>query len=414
MTNPISQEIVKYSLPTSPFVYVRDHIIQKMGNAFEKGVTVVTNILKDYPEFMPYAFDVATHIEKEGDKQAADKIRRTAASVVKTSPPVPSIQDDHFMTPPLTGPYPVGVRAFYLEDPDRNEQNLGHHINRTRRLDIKIYYPANQVDVPKYKVNPPLFFSEFDKLDNLWTRSQPDISPYSDQKFPVVIFSHGWGCDQESYQHIVEELASHGFCVITVNHPFTSWGSNFTGNFPDENIYPEDVEEQEGIQEVLTNSNDLQFVIRQIKESRIEGFQELFGESIDADSIGVFGHSLGGAASLQTCRELSFIKAGINMDGPCDPDPTGEERINQPFLTMIASCETEEEKTLRGWKDDQPSYPTHELATEVTIPNAIHRDFTSFSLGMAKFQQREPSSRAMRIYNQTNRTVVEFFTKHLK
>jgi dienelactone hydrolase len=412
MANSVSQALVKYTPPTSPYVYVRDNIIQRMGTAFEQGATIINNILKGYPEFAPYAFDVAMHIEKEGDKQTANKMRRVVASVIKVSPSSPSQLDEHFLTPSLTGKYPVGVKSFFLEDTSRNEKDLGHHIDRTRRLEMEVYYPATQTTEPKYKVHPPLFFGEHEKLDNLWTRSQPGINPCSEEKFPVVIFSHGWGCNHDDYQQLIEELASHGFCVITLNHPFSNFVSYFSGNFPEAHDSQQEIGEEKAVQEVGNNKKDIEFIIQQIKEGHIEGFHDFLGENINLGSIGVMGHSLGGAAALQTCRSNSSIRAGINLDGPCDEDPSKKETITQPFLTVVAGSEDFSQR--RGWRDGHPIYPKHELASECTIPNARHPDFTSMTLSSAIHEKQQPPIEAMETYKQTNSMVVEFFTKHLK
>lgn len=51
--------------------------------------------------------------------------------------------------------------------------------------------------------------------------------PYADisqkkEKYPVIIFQPGLGATTYLYTQIIEELVSHGYIVLAVNHPYIS------------------------------------------------------------------------------------------------------------------------------------------------------------------------------------------------
>lgn len=39
-------------------------------------------------------------------------------------------------------------------------------------------------------------------------------------EFPVVIFSHGYGCNRDSYATYIEELASYGYVIVGIDHTY--------------------------------------------------------------------------------------------------------------------------------------------------------------------------------------------------
>ena len=142
-----------------------------------------------------HVFDGALGIERAGNKPLADEIRRAAIDCVSTSPTQPKVDDPHFLTPPLTGEFSVGVRSFCLEDASRNERDMGHLIDSTRRLEIDVYYPGVGSQEHGFRVQPFIIDDGFSdpvllpQLQNSWTRSQPpDSLPLLKQSFPLFFF----------------------------------------------------------------------------------------------------------------------------------------------------------------------------------------------------------------------------------
>ena len=62
-------------------------------------------------------------------------------------------------------------------------------------------------------------------------------------------------------------------------------------------------------------SADMGFALDQLQRLNASGPSEKFVGRLDMERIGVFGHSLGGATTLQFCQDDARCKAGIDLDG---------------------------------------------------------------------------------------------------
>lgn len=416
MSKPIpSHAIVIWTPPVEPSEFFAKRDLQiRIESAYERGVGSLDlgHLLKDHPVLIPDAYDLAMTAEKVGRKDVADAVRRHVVSVIPASPASPSNSDARFLTQELTGEYAVGVKKFYLEDASRNEKDLGHDVDRTRRVMIDVHYPATPNKEVGYRIQPTYANGPPLKVDGGWTRSQPGIAPVPEKKFPVVLFSPGWGCSHDFYQHIVEELASHGFCVVSVNSPFTSGftcgDTAFLGH--DQPVLPDpepgDEAELMFATEVMNKAEDLKFVMKQIKLDAIEGLEGV----LDKNSIGVLGHSLGGSAGVQLSRSDKTVKAGINLDGKLSGDDTNSQ-LENPFLNIITNGMIKpnneiEEGIIKKFKE------VHTDSHKLILHNADHMDFSSYDL--FDWKGEPPDETQAPVRNITNNYVCAFFKTHLK
>jgi len=250
--------------------------------------------------------------------------RKGPSPELLSSPLTLSANDPHFLYPQLTGKYQVGVQSFYA-DPEE-------------RLLIDVHYPGIVgQEGPKYRILPlspenhPMNTDgmekvQRDRLENLWTRSQPRLKPV-EGNFPVVLFSHGMAYSHSDYQHLVEDLTSHGYYVITISHPASNAVSVFGTSKPPEPAQDADKltlakAKDEAMQKrddlamlaMYEQVNDISFLIHQIRNG---SYNELIGTNINVDQIGVMGHSLGGDTALKACCEdmENLIRTGIDLDG---------------------------------------------------------------------------------------------------
>ena len=105
------------------------------------------------------------------------------------------------------GPHPVGARAFEWRDETRD-----------RALPIEVWYPASEAHRGQ------------DQDDATRDRYQPlPIAPEVTQdavrdaealtgRFPLVVFSHGFGGERRQSTHFTTHLASHGYVVVAMDH----------------------------------------------------------------------------------------------------------------------------------------------------------------------------------------------------
>lgn len=125
--------------------------------------------------------------------------------------------------PPLTGPYTVGRVSLILDVP--KEYSSRHESNE--KIGIEIFAPTRSVGGnkvlmqmrPGYRAgNPPTELTE-QQIQSLHSHALDLDHLDQIENMSILVFSHGMGVDPVVYRPLVEELASHGFVVLNLNHP---------------------------------------------------------------------------------------------------------------------------------------------------------------------------------------------------
>ena len=187
----------------------------------------------------------------------------------------------------------------------------------------------------------------------------------TDDKIPLVIFSHGAFGYYQSNASMYMELASHGYVVASIEHPYHSiFTHDSTGKtivadrkFLNDSmtIGSSDVSEAEVFE--ITSEwmklrlADMNFAIDSIKEGNINNWyidkdqkEEIANviNLIDTAKIGLIGHSMGGAAAV-TCGRRDDISAVVDLDGTMLGENIGingdeilinEEPYHTPLLNL--------------------------------------------------------------------------------
>ncbi|MDD6490912.1 MAG: dienelactone hydrolase family protein [Firmicutes bacterium] len=154
--------------------------------------------------------------------------------------------------------------------------------------------------------------------------------PEEEGSYPLVVFSHGaFGVIDSNYS-TCKELASNGYVVASIAHPYHAMyvkDVNGKTTYVDmdylkgvlENNGTYDPETERGIYErsiqwmelrVADENFVLDTILDKAKNSKEAPFM-----LIDAEKIGLFGHSMGGACSVQLGRERDDIDAVIDLEG---------------------------------------------------------------------------------------------------
>jgi predicted dienelactone hydrolase len=153
-------------------------------------------------------------------------------------------------------------------------------------------------------------------------------------RWPVVLFSPGYGAPRAFYTGLVTDLASRGFVVLAVDHPYevavTELGNGrlataierFTAEAPDGTTRM--------AQQQRVRAADLRFVLDRI--ARPDALGALSGH-LDLERVAAIGHSFGGAAALLAMAEDTRIDAAANIDGtPYGTLP--EQHLQRPVLLL--------------------------------------------------------------------------------
>jgi hypothetical protein len=294
---------------------------------------------------------------------------------------------DRTSLPSPTGKHKVGRISIQLTDQNRLEAYSTEKEDKKRELVVWIWYPAELLTDSKRAIYLPDKWSEADfvygvklgttKFECHSFENAPVASFQS--IYPVIIFSQA-GFSVLSYSAIIEEIASHGYIIVGINHTYDAPITVFSDGrvIPASPQFMEGVNSRAGsIEESFQfrsavadyKAADINFVVDQL-ESINKGSNVLAGR-LDVTEIGVFGHSLGGNAALEFCRKDDRCKVAVNLDGanwnevgkvglrkpamiisaehpefslPCD------EMVTAKFFPSIEWCEEERLLITQGWQ----------------------------------------------------------------
>ncbi|HLX91701.1 MAG TPA: alpha/beta fold hydrolase [Puia sp.] len=222
-----------------------------------------------------------------------------------------------------TGKYRIATRNFYIVDSSRFDSS-GNHFGRN--LNFQIWYPAasNHIGSVNY-VSPELDRAMVqDKYNNIdsstlteWMKLPVNVAlngtSFRGRKFPLLFFLHGFGMSRASYTSIVAQLASDGYIVLSFDSPRSGLMVLPHGQI----LYT--VYDGKPDRKCESMAADASFLLSWVKKNA----QTIFGEirsPIDLNKVGILGHSLGGAAALQACRNDDRFASAVDLDG----DPFGK------------------------------------------------------------------------------------------
>jgi predicted dienelactone hydrolase len=229
-----------------------------------------------------------------------------------------------FELPRPTGRYRTGTVTRHLIDPNRRELQSDRP-GAARELLIQIWYPTDQIGPAKtYRARAEVSWSK-QHLALVRTHSAEDVPLASAPgRFPLLLFTHSWTGRRNQNTTQAEELASHGYVVVGIEHPYSadltifpdgrqvrSTLGEFLDSTSDESIAHS---VQVARAQLVLRTADVRFVLDALERLDREP-DGLFHERIDFERVGIFGHSFGGAVAAEACRVDPRIKAGINYDG---------------------------------------------------------------------------------------------------
>lgn len=263
---------------------------------------------------------------------------------------------DSVTLPIPTGSYTVGRTLIYINT-DR-EELWTEEEEDSRELPLLIWYPSNDSSGPLadylpygQEANSERFEAIREWSSKLMIHSLQDASIASTPStFPIIIFSPGGGTGPWGYHMILEDLASHGFIVISIDHTYQGAGQvlrngTFIQPAPGATFSPKseqgspefEVELEDWYMGISDNrSDDIRSVILALKDLDQET-ESLLHNQLDLRRIGVLGHSIGGIAAAHAVAEVDEIQSGVNIDGHFDSLTFDPARMpSKPFMAIEA------------------------------------------------------------------------------
>lgn len=293
--------------------------------------------------------------------------------------------------PAPRGPYAVGTQVFRWVDGERAEDATADPDDR-RNVVVQAWYPAvsGQGAAPRYidglgrlpsfvSLIPGLVMQRYDRID---THARV-VAPVATQRarWPVVLFSPGYGASRAFYSGLLADLASRGFVVLALDHAYEAPVVELANGrlaTPVERFLPDDPDRLRYMSERQSvRAADLRFVAGQI--GRPGALGPLLSERLDLRRIAAIGHSFGGASAVEAAMGDARIRAVANIDGTLygraatDPMPV-------PFLLL--ESDHRETRHSRHYLQGNLSLVQHARAGgyRYQIAEANHYGFTDVPL----------------------------------
>jgi len=336
-----------------------------------------------------------------------------------------------FSLPPPTGPFAIGTTTWHLADTSRQEvfshSNASPQAGGFREVVAHVWYPAaagrhtalapylrdglaEARTFAKVLRRPE---SAFDDLADVLTHAEID-RPIASGRFPLVIFSPGYTSVASAYTALLEDLASHGYIVVNVLHPYevaatTLRDGRVVTMLDDAGVLRPEIQavfaewgkEDDAMTAVtqattpesqrtlmrtylsgLTNTNvmarrwvdDMRMVVASIRAPGTD--MRAVASHIDANRLVAAGHSMGGVAAAQFCAEDKACGGALNLDGIPQYGPMIDRTtpMNKPIVMVYSA------RPGRAGANDVIYGPASSVYYRVDVENTRHLDFADMTL----------------------------------
>jgi dienelactone hydrolase len=340
-----------------------------------------------------------------------------------------------FEFPALTGRYQVGTVTLEFKKRKEDTGNPTDEPGR-RQLVVQLFYPAEASARDRD--------SEY-TLGGLATRFKPQLAKVrtrafinakiapSEQRYPVLVYSHSFNGSRLEDLFLVQELASHGYVVACIDDPddtpITVWADGRVLRHPGEHWL--DFSSPQALQRTLLRLKhnlavrvaDVSFVLDQLIRLDLNDVTGKFYGRLDTDHAAVVGFSFGGTTAAQACRADQRFKAGVDLDGysfaVADAD-----HIRQPFLIMAEG--TAPDEVAAAHSPEQRAEASFDMIEHgkilesysgylLTIKGTQHLNFSDFPLySRLRFYTGAGPIDPRRAMNIINSYVVSFLDMNLR
>ena len=315
----------------------------------------------------------------------------------------PALVFPPYVLPEPTGKYAVVTAQYSFTDENRSETFAT--TDTYRKVNVEFWYPQHTEGV-----------------------------------FPLVVFSHGGLGIRRSNLSLYHELASHGYVVGSIDHPyhafwtqdgqgqltFVSW--DYFGELGREDARSDKQQSHTYYQRWMdTRMGDIDFVIDTILTYATEGVSGVY-RLVDADKIGVIGHSLGGSAALGIGRQRNDIGAVIALEAPFMVDIVGVEDDEFVFVNDAYPIPVLNVYSDSAWShlSEWPQYAQNDallsdpraIAYNAHISGVGHLGLTDLGLSspflVRLLDGTRPTRKGAESLDIISRLSLEFFDRYLK
>jgi len=175
-------------------------------------------------------------------------------------------------------------------------------------------------------------------------------APAAPGRFPVLVFAHGYHQLPTNYSALLEGLASRGYVVLAMASPGIAEVVPLAGNRMAPNMPLDDRSYDTMARDIVSATGELPALDASAGKA--------YAGHLDLDRVGVFGHSVGGAAAMLAAARVPRVRAAANLDG----DYAGPSATEQPRVPLLY---------VTSQPPDRPAQPKSDWDTE---RNEVRRD----------------------------------------
>ena len=302
--------------------------------------------------------------------------------------------------PTPTGTFPVGTASYHWIDESRLEIYTPEP-DDTREIMVQFWYPTTAVDIATATKAPiltslnivaPTLADRFDfpsfalsHLNLLETNAYLDVPVNTEQaSYPVIIFSPGYNSMRQQSTSLMEELASHGYVVIALDHTHVGVMTIFPEGrviflnpdiLKDRAVYGDEAHfaSAQSLGDVW--QADIEYVLERLERGEMD---TRFQGNLDLSRLGLLGHSTGSDVISRFCALDERCQAGVGMDAWFGPvsEAVRERGTDKPLLFLMSEYwPTAENKAhIAQYVQNSPR------ASSRTIPQTDHYDFSDLPL----------------------------------
>lgn len=232
--------------------------------------------------------------------------------------------------PEPSGAHDVGTASLLLFDASRPGPG-----DAGRALLVRLWYPS----APSERQPAPYFLEAERAERNLRTAPLPlppdlferthgfsreRVAAADAEPRPALVLSSGWGAPVELYGALAEDLASHGYLVLGVQHPNGAGAVIYPDGSepgldpaqvrPDETNHIEWALDLVQVADWITSTPSAEAARASVDPERRAAVDAALAQ-LDPRRVAALGHSFGGAAAVRADAESATIGASANLDG---------------------------------------------------------------------------------------------------
>ena len=295
--------------------------------------------------------------------------------------------------PAPSGEYAVGTFTHTIHTNRDEVLNPG----TKRSVPVRVYYPVLKASVEgmskikymsrdianalKKSMHAPINYDKSDAAGDNFSDCYENAPKIEGMKFPLIMFNHGLASYREANSFLCLDIASHGYVVISVGHPYDASLTELDDGTKIE-LHKDTMKRQyepflpgaisvlkltksKGTDRELADRFDAiqnkycKYVLSRVDEwekdtlSAVDYAKENLSDIIDfSNGIGATGHSLGGATAYMLCLDHEEFACGLNLDGALFGNNKGKI-LRKPFAQI--SCKTNLKVETRTYIDHTES-----------------------------------------------------------